>query len=129
MTAARIESDGRVVPLDGKAEPAEVVTEEDAKDPGKVSRLLARLLKENATLRRQYTPKQIDFVDVAVSTAGASVSLQHTFNTRVRWWLVGWRSAGTTAPILKEDTTNTTATTLVLLSYVAGTACIRIEAA
>ncbi len=129
MSAARIEADGRVKILDGKAEPDAVVTESDAKDPAKLARLLARLLKDIATVRRRFTAKRIDFEDVAVSTAGATVSLQHNLNGRVRWWLAGWQSSGTTAPILKESATATTAQTLVLMSYVAGTATIRVEGA
>lgn len=127
--SARIESDGAVVQLDGRTEPDEVVTPEDAADTSKLARLLARVLKDIATLKRRWAPQFIDFEDVVVSTAGASVTLAHGFGGRVRWHLVGWQSSGTSAPVLKEDTTNTTATTLVLLSYVAGTATVRVEEA
>ena len=128
MSAARINGT-TVTRLDGKAEPVDVVTEDDAKDAGKVARAIAKLQVDSAGLRRRFAPDRIDFEDVAVSTAGAPVSLQHGMAGRVRWWVVDWVCATNVAPILRKDDTNTTDSTLVLLSYVAGTAVIRVEAA
>lgn len=129
MSAAKVASDGTLYSLDGRAAPDEVMTSEDAKDPEKIARVLGRLLKENAELRRRWNPRRVDFEDVAVSTAGAVVSLQHGFAGRVRWWPVGWQSAASTAPYLREDTAASTADTLVLKSYVAGTVTVRVEEA
>ncbi len=129
MSAAKIDSAGNVTQLDGRLQPPEVFNDQDAQDPVKLARVVARLLAENTELRRRFNADRLDFEDVAVSTAGASVTLQHNFAGRVRWYLVGWQSSGTDAPILKEDTTNTTENTLVLKSYVAGTATIRVEEA
>lgn len=129
MSKARIEADGKVVALDGRSEPDEVVTEDDAKDPGKVARLLARLLKDVASLKRLRAPRFIDFEDIVVGAAGAIVQVEHGFGGRVRWWLVGWQPVGTVAAILKEDAAKTTTKTLVLASYVAGVATIRVESA
>lgn len=128
MSAVRISSAAKVSTLDGRAQPDEVVTEADVQEPPKLARLLARLLKDTTALKRAFAPRRIDFEDVAVSTAGATVSLQHNFAGRVRWYLVGWSSTGTQAPILKEAAA-TTASTLVLASYVAGTATLRVESA
>ncbi len=129
MSAARVTSAGAVQALDSRAQPNQVFTEDDAKEPPKVARILARLLADVATIKQRFAPKRVDFEDVAVSTAGATVTLQHNLKGRVRWWLAGWQSSGTTAPILKESTTATTDSTLVLMSYVAGTATIRVESA
>lgn len=130
MSAARIDSAGLVKVLDGRAEPDEVITAEDVQDAPKLARLFARTLSMVASLRRAWAPRRIDFEDVPVSTLAAEVSLAHGFNGRVRWWICGWQSSGTTAPILRESTaTVSDANTLVLQSYVAGTVCIRVEEA
>lgn len=129
MSAAKVSSAGLVTQLGSKPTPDEVVTEQDVQEPAKLARVLGRVLAEVAALKRRFAPRAIDFEDVAVSTAGATVSLEHGMSGRVRWYLVGWQSSGTTAPILKESTTLTTSSTLVLASYVAGTATIRVEEA
>ena len=84
MSTARVDSAGKVFPLDGRAAPEEVVTEADVQDPAKLARLLGRLLKDTATLRRARVPKCIDFEDQAALTAGNTLTLQHNFNGRVR---------------------------------------------
>ena len=127
MSAAKINGT-TVTQLDGKAGPDEAVTENDVKDAAKLAKMLARVLATLAGLRRAWAPTTVDFEDVAVTTGGATVPFQHNFNGRVRWWVVGWQSAASTAPYLREDTTLTTASTLVLKSYVAGTVTIRVEA-
>ncbi len=130
MASSLINSVGKVTQLDGRAGPPEVVTEADVQEPAKLARAVQSLLLRVATLERTRVPQRIDFEDIAVSTAGAQVSLAHGMNGRVRWWIVGWRSSGTAAPILRESpTTITTANTLYLQSYVAGTATIRVELA
>ncbi len=129
MSAARIAADGTVTRLDGRADAEEIITDDDVKEPAKLTRLLSRILSNVAALKRVSAPRRLDFEDVVVSTAGASVPLQHNLNGRVRWSVVDWECATNVAPILRKDATNTTASTLVLLSYVAGTATIRVEAA
>ncbi len=130
MSAARVDSAGVVKLLDGRATPEEVVSEADVREPAKLAKTMARILATVAAVRRAFAPSRIDFEDVPVSTAGAQVALGHGFNGRVRWWIVGWQSTGTTAPILRESAaTVTDANTLYLQSYVAGTACIRVEEA
>lgn len=128
-TAARVEASGKMVPLGPKAQADQTITEADVTDTSKLTKLLVKLLTDVAALRRRFAPRRIDFEDVPVSTAGAAVNLEHGFGGRVRWWIAGWQSSGTAAPILKESTTLTTNSTLSLQSYVAGTATIRVEAA
>lgn len=130
MSAAKVTSAGAVSRQDARAEPDENVTADDAADTAKLARMLTRLLATVARLQRAFAPRRIDFEDVAVSTAGAQVPLAHNFNGRVRWWICGWQSTGTSAPILRESSSTVTdANTLYLQSYVAGTACIRVEEA
>lgn len=129
MSASKIASDGKVTQLDARATPVELLTEQDVADAKKLSEFLTKLRSSVSDLLRRWNPDRIDFEDMTVSTSGATVTLPHKFGGRVRWWLVGWRSSGTSAPILKEDTTATDDNTLVLLSYVAGTATIRVERA
>lgn len=127
MSAAKITSDGKATQLDGRGQPVEPITESDIQDVKKLSKFLTSLSGSVSTLLRRWNPNRIDFEDMTVGTSGAKLSLPHKFNGRVRWWLVGWRSSGTSAPVLKEDTSATDANTLVLLSYVGGTATIRVE--
>lgn len=133
MSAAKVDSVGKVTNLDGRAETDEVVTEADVQDAKKLSRLLVRLLSTVATLRRQFAPRRIDFEDVPCFTLGTQIALQHNFNGRVRWWVVGWQSGGGSAYILRElavaAPASPDANTLYLQSFTAGTACIRVEEA
>lgn len=129
MSSAKIKDDGEISTLDGKAAPDEIVTSEDAKDPEKVARILGKLLREVAELRRRWNPQRIDFEDITVTNAGDSYSFEHGFKGRVRWWPVGWRSGTADACVLVENETLTTDTTLVLDSYGDGIVCVRVEEA
>jgi hypothetical protein len=129
LSAAKVSESGVVTSLDGRAEPDEVITENDVQDAAKLARALSAMSKAIAALKRAWAPRTIDFEDVLVATSGAAVHLAHGFG-RVRWWVIDWvpTSPGTVAPILfKSDAT--TEQTLVLLSYVDGTATIRVEEA
>lgn len=119
-----VNSAGVITRLGIRRQPDRTTTTADVQDPEKLARAVQALEKATATAS---TAKSVDFQDVAVSPAGALVSLPHGFGTRVRWWLVDWESSGTSAPVLKRDATSTN-DTLVLASYVAGTVTIRIEA-
>lgn len=124
--AALVDSDGNARPLDGKAPARATFTAEDAKDPEKVARLIAGLLDDVAELRRRYAPRWVDFEDVAVSSGGSTLTLEHGFGGRVRWWIVDCSSNVTVA----SKSTATTDDTLVLSMTTAadGTATIRVEA-
>ena len=127
--SAKIAADNAVTQLDRAPQPDELVTEKDVTEPYKLARLLGRVLKDIASLRRRWVPRRIDFEDRTVETGGATVTLHHNFVGRVRWYVIGWQSNGTDPPTLIEDTSNTDTRALVLESYVAGTATIRVEEA
>lgn len=93
MTAARVEQDGKVKALDGKAEPDEVISEDDAKEPAKVAKLFVRILKDIAALKRRFVAKRVDFEDVVVGGDGTVTQLAHNFAGRVRWSVVGWQTS------------------------------------
>lgn len=126
MSAAKIDSAGKVVQLGPKPTPEETVTAEDVQDPAKLAKLATRILAALANLRRQWAPGRLDFEDLACDGAGAALTLQHNFAGRVRWWVTDWTSGSSACPILIRGT-ETTADTLVLYSYQAGTATLRVE--
>lgn len=104
--------------VDGKTSPSQLA-EQLRQVMLRVNRLEAVAVREG-----------IEF-EVACSTAGALVSLCHGLSGPVRWWVVSWGTtpAGT-PPVanygLVMDATSDS-DTLVLRSYVAGRAVIRIE--
>jgi hypothetical protein len=128
MGAARIDSDGTVYPLDRPISPDEVVTAKDVQEPSKLASMLLRLLRDVASLKRLWTPKRIDFEDVACSLGGTN-RLNHGFGGRVRWWVVEWLPASPGTAFGLEQTAATDASTLVLASSTTGTATIRVELA
>lgn len=127
--SARVDSAGVVTQLGPKLEPDEVVTETDVQDAPKLSRLLGRVLRDIAELRRRWVPRSMDFEDITVGASGAVVRLQHNFGGRVRWWIVDHQVIGAaTAPILQKSTASTN-DELVLLSYDTALVSIRVEEA
>lgn len=125
--SANIKASGDVRQLDAAREPDEVIDDVDVADHGILSRLLTRVLREVATLKRTWTPARIDFEDVTVDATGTTTyTLRHGLNGRVRFWVVDWSSTSAGAALARHADTD--ANTLVLVSYVAGTATIRVEA-
>lgn len=128
--SAKVDSDGAVTPLDGRTEPDEVVTAQDVQDPDKLARLLGRILKDIAALKRRWAPRHIDFeLAVTGSATPQTVQLEHGFNGAVRWWVVDWSTGGTVAISAMKNTALTTTKTLVLSVYNAGAMTIRVEEA
>ena len=125
---ARVASDGTVTQLGARAAPAEVFTEEDAKDPAKAAKVIARLLAEVAELRRRFSPRRIDFHSVTVAV-GSYTPLQHNFSGAVSWWVIGWQSTGAGNATQFIDTDFSDANTLTLFSGESGIATIRVEEA
>lgn len=127
--AARITSAGRVYQLDRAAEPDEIITEEDAKDAPKLARLLVRILRDLADIKRRFFPRRIDFEDRAV-TSGDVLRLTHGFGGRVRWWVVEWQptTPGDVA-LFERATSGTNTNTLALAVGNSGTATLRVESA
>lgn len=116
---------GKSRSLDGSNAPDEVVKASDVTDPMKLARLLMRMLKALAALKRTFSPRRTDFEDLAVDATGAKLfRLPHYFGARVRWWVID----ASAAPALAKDP-STDANTLVLTSTVACTVSVRVEEA
>ncbi len=126
MSAAKVASDGTITQLGPKAGADEVVSAEDVQDPVKLSKLATRLLATQAKLRQEWAPRRLDYEDVPCDGAGGAITLQHNLTGRVRWWVVDWTSSGAVSPTLITGV-ETDSATLVLYSYAAGTATIRVE--
>jgi hypothetical protein len=137
MSAARVTRDNAVIALDRAPQLDERVTEEDVKDAGKLSRLLMRILKDIASLKRRFYPRRRDFEDRAITGAGSVYRFEHRFGGRVRWWISQWKPASTAGnyiPLLAESSQD--GTTLVLtnvsvlgINAFTGTVTIRVEEA
>lgn len=129
--SAYVDSDGTVNQLDGRAEPDEVITADDVKDADKLSRMLARVLREIAAIKRRHWPQRVVFRDVAIT--GTTMSPQtkrfaHGLGGRVHWWSGGWTSGSTSGPHLRQ-TTATTDDELVLETHSTGTFTLIVEEA
>lgn len=111
-------------------------TEQQAEDPKTLARQLTMLHQElvNTTQAVRAHPEQapITFKNVKCPASGEKVTLTHNFGSFADFIVVKWAGAGTvTCPILVSDESDgdsalTTANQLVLRSYVAGTATIRV---
>lgn len=128
--SARVDTAGVVTRLDGKADADEVVTESDVQDTAKLARLLCRILKTLADLKRRFVPRRIDFHDITTVATPGTVTLQHNFNGRVVWWPIDYQISGSAAsPIIQRNAAAGDANTLVLLTYTTGLVSIRVEEA
>lgn len=126
MSSAIVPRHGVPRRLDRPQEPDEQVTEEQVEDSKRLSRLLMRLLREVAILRREWRPSRVDFQDAIVDATGTTkYRFPHGLGSRVRWWVTDW--TGAAGPQLSRDASSTDST-LVLVSYVAGTMTLRVEA-
>lgn len=126
--AAKIATDGKATLLGPKPGPDTIVTPENVQNAPALARMIATLFRSVAQLRARWYPRRIDFEDIPVGSIGALVQpLEHGFKGRVRWWVVGWQTTSGSGHSLREF--STTDTTLTLMSYVAGSACIRVEEA
>ena len=121
---AKVTADGTVTPLGVRPAPGGAVTAEDVQEPPKLARILAKAVSDVAGLLARWSPRSIDYEDVPVTVATTTLSFEHGFNGRVRFWDVG--STTNTYPILNASTT---ATTLVLTVFpdADGTVSIRVE--
>ncbi len=103
----------------------ERISEDLVTNPIRLADMLERIVQAIESLARVAPKPRIIYEDVTC-TSGTDVRLAHNFKGRVRWWLIDW--AGSAAPNLRKDTTNTTSTTLVLDCGQTGTATICVEA-
>lgn len=116
---------GNVRQLDRATAPEEQITPEDVTDSARLVRIVMRILKDLAAVKRRWAPHHLDFEDQVFDATGTKkFRLEHRLGGRVRYWIVDW--SGSAAPNLRKDT-STDGQTLVLTSTVAGTATVRVE--
>jgi hypothetical protein len=128
VSSARIDASGNVYPLDRKVEPAEVFSEEDAKDPAKLARAVQRLLKAANEAARRFDPKTLDIEDVGV-VSGTDLRIEHGFGGRVRWWIADWQPTTPGDAPLFERSTDTDNDALVLEVGNSGTVTVHVREA
>lgn len=114
--------------LDRQSQPSEQITEEQAKEPARVARLLMALLQDVATLKRRWWPRAIVHRDRVVDSTGTTVyRFPHNFDGRVEWWPVDWTAATAGPRLVRHSSTDNN--TLALVSYTAGTLTLRVQEA
>ncbi|MCW5838268.1 MAG: hypothetical protein KIS78_38100 [Labilithrix sp.] len=127
--SAVVRPTGTVQTRDRAREPDVNVTERDVADPAWMVRTLVRLMRDLADLRRRWLPRRLTFRDREVPGDGTTkIRLPHAIRGDVEYTVTRWQSGGAGPPHL-EVHSDTDAHTLVLVSYEAGTATIRIEEA
>lgn len=128
MSHAIVQANNTVRQLDRQAEPDEQVTEYEVKDASRLARVVMRLLRDVAALRRSWSPKVVDHRDRVVDGTGTTVyRFPHGFGGRVNWWPVDWVSAAAGPRLVRDPSSDNE--TLALVSYTAGTLTLRIEEA
>lgn len=125
-TAAIVDASGNIRALTKQRQPDEQVTAAQVADTSWLARLLIRMLRDVADLRRRFWPRRVDFEDRAVDATGTKLfRFAHGLDARVRWWAVDATGA---VPALQRNAA-TDSNTLVLTSTVACTVTIRVEEA
>ena len=113
------------------------ITEEQARDPAIVARVIAGVQQELAdTTQESRSTFQLELIvrNVACAVGAAKVVVAHGFGRYAYCQVIRWSGPSTiTAPVLvddRDDTSNvlTDKNTIALRSYVAGTADLRIFA-
>lgn len=106
------------------------VQDEDVKEPSKLAEVLRDILKRVTELEAHAPPEALEF-EVDLGSIGAQTTLFHNFNSPIRWYVVTWCNGASTPVVghsLVQDASSTSRA-LVLRSYVAGRAIVRIEPA
>lgn len=103
---------------------SQLVSEADVSDTRKLTELFRDLIGRVVALEAKDVPEPYE-KEIDVSTAGATVTLQHSFGCPVRWYVTHWKNA-TAGPSLVWNSASDS-NHLVLASYVAGRAVIRVE--
>ncbi len=109
----------------------ERITEADITNPTKALEVITRIDNGLAEVQRTAPGDFMAFEDQACSTAGTALRLEHHFGRRVEWQVTRWtRTTPGGTHGLEERLTAGVAdsddNTLVLASYVAGIATIRV---
>lgn len=121
---------GPIRQLDGRREPDEQVTPEQATDPDRVSRILMKILRDVAELKRRWFPRHIDFeglVSTGTDSAPQRFRLGHNLKADVRWWVIDTRNANTVVVTLINRAPSSDPNTLILDVYYEATLTIRVE--
>ena len=108
------------------------VSEADVGDPKKLAETLRLALARISELEAQVPGSGVEF-EVTLPTGGSTVSLAHGLSGPVRYYVTQWGHGNNTyspmaAPVLARDDTSTD-DVLVLRSFVAGNAIVRVEPA
>lgn len=132
MAGATYTQDGTLRQLDKPPQADEVVTEADAQEPAKLTRLLGRLLRDVARLSRAWSPRVINYQDTLVA-ASTKYRFAHQFGTRVNWWVIDWKPTSTAAnmnvELFRDSTTDENVLVLLTGAATVGTVSIRVEEA
>ncbi len=118
---------GTVRQLDRQAEPEEHVQSSDVSDASTLTRLLMRILRDIARMKRRWLPANVAHRGRVVDATGTVLHrFPHGFGGLVNWWPKRW--VGAAGPQFSEHASSD-ADTLVLVSYVAGTVTLYVEEA
>ncbi len=130
--SANVEADGTVKQLDRRPGPDENISDEEVRDNSLLGKILLRIFRDVATLKRRWAPRRVDFRGIVSTGTAASpqtVRLAHGMGGPVVWWPV--RVAGLGAGSLKfiEELASSTENTLDLSVMFEATLTIRVEEA
>lgn len=124
--STNVRKDGTAVIVDAKRKPVDQITESQVQDPKRLAQLLQDGFSDAAIKAERFAPNRIDFEDRTLDATGTTKhSFEHKLGKRVRWFVVDWSGSGGGAELSKDS--SSTLDTLVLVSYRAGVATIRIE--
>ncbi len=107
------------------------VHDSDVTDPKKLAEILRGALLRISELEAAAAVQPVEF-EIELGSAGATVTISHNLHSAVRWWVTCWTrlsAAGaypSTGALIVQDASST-ADQLVLRSYTAGRAVIRVE--
>lgn len=121
---------GLIQRLDGRGTQNADISETDVTTPKTLVRILRTLLADVAALKRRFAPRRITYRDVLVDGTGTKkLRFPHDFNGRAEYTVTSWKATAPpgTADLQFDSTSD--ARTLVLVSYKAGVASIRVEEA
>lgn len=131
MSRSTITAAAKIVRTTANPQRAEPAVARDVSDPDKLVRIVNRIRDDVRLLGTSTAPDSIDFEDLPAGASGVKITLPHRMGCRVRWYVIDWTATspgvGAIPTLTKHSTSD--ANTLVLVSYVAGTVSIRVEAA
>lgn len=130
--SANVEADGQVKQLDRRPEPDENITEATVKEPARLARLLLKVFRDVAALKRRWAPKQVTIrgqVSTGVLVDPQRFRFAHQFGGRVDYWLTRVTAPTGADNTLVVEVDETDENTLVVDVYFPATFDIRIQEA